>query len=122
MFTVKRKIGDTVYEVSADEKDERENFAHTLWLAQAPKKCGLCESTDVHLSVNKATSDKDGKTYTFVKMLCNNCNARAQLGEYQTGGFFWKGWEEYTPPAKRRKAAPPESDEQSEDPVDDIPF
>lgn len=54
-------------------------------------KCGLCKSENIHLSSNKA------KGFTFVKMLCSDCNARSQLGTYKEGGYFWKEWEKYEP-------------------------
>jgi len=66
----------------------------------------VCESEDVILSGNKA------KGYTFVKVVCNKCDARAQLGEYKEGGFYWKEWEKYIPKGGGRDESIPVIDDE----------
>ncbi|MHA1225108.1 MAG: hypothetical protein ACTSPV_00030 [Candidatus Hodarchaeales archaeon] len=78
-----------------EEKNELDAMSMAGFLSSMPSKCKLCGSDNVHLTSNKATTDEG--TYTFVKVICEDCNARSQLGQYKTGGFFWKQWEKYTP-------------------------
>jgi len=92
---ISRKIGDAVYKFTIDEKDELQALEMAGFVASMPKKCKLCGSDDIHLTNNKA------KGFTFIKMICNKCNGRSQLGQYKEGGFFWKGWEKYQPPQKQ---------------------
>ena len=61
-------------------------------LASMPDKCSLCDG-EVTLASNKSTSEKG--TFTFVYMRCKGCGAKAQLGQYKGGGFFWKKFEKY---------------------------
>lgn len=99
---VRKKIGDSVFSFEVDEKDEIESLFKAGVLASAPTKCGICKSENISLSGNKAQG------YTFVKVLCRDCNARSQLGQYKDGGFFWKRWEKYTPSAKEEEVPPEE--------------
>ena len=70
-------------------------LAEAALFSQMPDKCGLCKSEGIHLSSNKA------KGYTFVKMICSDCNGRSQLGQYKDGsGYYWKEWEKYEPKEK----------------------
>ena len=88
---IKKKIGDVMIEASADDKDPRESLVNLAMISGAPTVCGKCGKDNVTLDVNKNTSDKG--TFTFVKVVCNDCEARAQLGEYKAGGYYWKEWE-----------------------------
>ena len=92
--SVKKSIGGSDFIFEAEEEKDIEAIAKVASLSNAPIKCGLCQSENVHLSSNKAQG------YTFVKVLCEDCNGRSQLGQYKEGGFFWKEWEKYEPPVK----------------------
>lgn len=94
--SVKKVIGGAEFIFEADEKDELETLSKVITMGNAPTSCGICESEDVHFSSNKSTSEKG--TFVFVKVICKKCGARSNLGQYKTGGYFWKGWEKYSPP------------------------
>jgi len=88
---ITKLLGTTSIQFEVDEPKQKDALFSAGVLASTPIKCGKCESEDVILSGNKA------KGYTFVKVICNKCDARAQLGEYKEGGFYWKEWEKYIP-------------------------
>ena len=88
-------INDINYTFDINEEKGLEALANAALFASMPDRCGLCGSEKVHLSSNKAEG------FTFVKMLCEECGARANLGQYKDGGFFWKGWEKYMPKEKK---------------------
>ncbi len=83
------------YDFEVDEEQELEALSKAGFLASMPTKCTECGDNDVHLASNKSSSEKG--TFTFVYMQCNKCGAKAQLGQYKTGGMFWKKWEVYDP-------------------------
>lgn len=86
-----------VYEFDIDEEQDLEALAKAGFLASMPTKCTECGENDVHLASNKSSSEKG--TFTFVYMQCK-CGAKAQLGQYKTGGMFWKKFEVYNPDGK----------------------
>ena len=91
---VKFKLGGVVYELTFDEKDEIETLHKAITLANPPRICDVCNATDVYFTSNK---DKEGNTYVNVKC---KCGARAKLGRYKVGGFFWHRFEVYQPVKK----------------------
>jgi len=92
---IKKTVGGTEYAFEIEGQKGLDVLANAGFLASMPGKCGVCKSENVHLASNKA------KGFTFVKVICGDCNARAQMGQYKDGGYFWKGWEKYTPPIQR---------------------
>jgi hypothetical protein len=82
------------FEVSADK--EIDALSQAAVYASMPEKCSICDSPKVHLSTNKAEG------FTFVKMICEDCNSRANLGQYKEGGVFWKSFEKYIPKVKEK--------------------
>lgn len=87
---INKTIGNTAIQFEIEKVKEIEALALAGFLASAPNKCS-CGSENVCLESNKA------KGYTFIKVICRECDARAQLGQYKDGGFFWKKWEKYNP-------------------------
>jgi len=85
---ITKLLGTTSITFEIDEPKPKDALFSAGVLASMPTKC-KCGSEDVILSGNKA------KGYTFVKVICNKCDARAQLGEYKDGGFYWKDWVTY---------------------------
>jgi len=94
-INIQKKIGQENYSFEFDSPDFRKGLALAGMLAQTPTKCGICDSKNVGLSANK------NKGITFVKVICKECNARANFGEYKDGGFFWHSWEKYEAPSKK---------------------
>lgn len=98
---MKIKITKTINEITYDFEVEAEKEIDALFQASVyasmPDTCSVCNSPKVHLSGNKAEG------FTFVKMLCEACNARAALGQYRDGGVFWKSFEKYEPKSQENK-------------------
>lgn len=92
---INKLLGQDTYIFNIDKEKELDALADAGFLASMPSKCDCCQSIDVNLASNKATSEKG--TFTFVYVRCNKCGAKAQLGQYKTGGFFWKKFEQYHP-------------------------
>ncbi len=65
-----------------------------------PRVCDVCKGTSVYPTTNR---DKEGNIYVNIKC---TCGARAKLGQYKTGGFFWHRFEAYVPPNAQSQAAP----------------
>lgn len=91
---ITRIINGITYHFEIEAEKEVDALFQASNYSSMPTKCRLCGSENVHLSGNKAEG------YTFVKMLCDECDARAQVGQYKEGGIFWKSWEKYEPKPK----------------------
>ena len=123
---ISKRISDIEYRFHINEADEIEALSKAGFLASMPSECKNCGSDRVHLSGNKA------KGYTFVKVICDKCDARSQLGQYKDGGFFWKAWELYRSPkdggqkasesVKMKSGAPQTAQGEDIDPEYDVPF
>lgn len=96
---VKKQLKGIEYTFEIEEEKAVDALALAGTFSSMPSQCKMCQSEDVHLSANKA------KGFTFVKVICEKCNARSQLGQYKEGGFFWKSWENYNPPEKKDETA-----------------
>jgi len=101
------KVGSVVYQLELEEKDEMETLNKMITLANPPRKCDECGETADRLVSNK---DKEGNTYVSVK--CDNCEAKAKLGQYKTGGFFWHRFEKYVKPTTPKLTDKEEEDDE----------
>ena len=81
---IKKQVGKSLLQFEVDEPKGRDALFNAGFLASTPDECSLCHSKDVCLEGNKA------KGYTFVKVACKKCGAKADMGEYKDGGFYWK--------------------------------
>ena len=103
---VKKAVGKVQFEFEV----EAEKGFDALFNASTPDVCGLCKSTDVVLTGNRA------KEYKFVKVRCTSCTATSTLSEYKAGGYFWKEFEKYaqrsngTGANQSQEEAPPPGD------------
>lgn len=97
---ISKKIGDVEYSFQVEEERGKNLLANASFFGDIPSKCGVCGSENVHLNMNKAKAKDGSGEYTYLKVICKDCNARSQLGEYKSGGYFWKNWEEYKIPSK----------------------
>ncbi len=76
-----------------EERDEMETLHRAIVLAHPPRRCNVCGNTQgIYLTSNK---DKEGNVYVNAK--CPKCGAKAKLGQYKAGGFFWHRFEQYKP-------------------------
>ena len=84
---IKITLGKT--EFILDENKEMEGLHKGIVLGNPPRVCDICKGTTLKLDSNK---DKDGNVY--VNVVCS-CGAKAKLGQYKAGGYFWKTFEVY---------------------------
>jgi len=94
---VARKIGDVLYTFDVSEKTDMASLHTAIVLANPPLFCnaenekGKCGNTEnFRLDSNK---DKDGNIY--VNCICKKCGAKAKLGQYKSGGYFWHKYEHF---------------------------
>lgn len=89
---IKRKIGDSELEFSIDEKEDISALVKASSITSIPNRCSLCLSDQIHLSSNRT---KEG--FIFIKIICDKCFAQSNMGQYKTGGIFWKKFDKYVP-------------------------
>jgi len=92
ILKVKKQIGNDVLEVEIDERDEKEALARAVFFLE-PDYCHVCKGRAVKWGAHKSKDDK-GQTFTYIDRTCLGCFARSTAGSYQTGGLFWKKFEE----------------------------
>jgi len=71
-------------ELKIEETDEMLTLHKAIVLSSPPVKCSLCNESDIKIESNK---DKEGNIY--INAVCLACFAKAKLGQYKTGGYFW---------------------------------
>lgn len=82
---VRFKVGRADYTIAVEESKEMETLLTMAVLGNPPHYCNLCENKEVFkLDGNK---DKEGNIY--INVFCKKCQAKAKLGQYKTGGYFW---------------------------------
>lgn len=89
---ITKTIGKSTLTFQVEGEKDVDTLAKASFYTEMPDKCGLCGKDDVELSSNKA------KGFVFVKVKCNSCNGRSNLGQFKDGsGCFWKDFEKYEP-------------------------
>lgn len=93
------KVGAVAYQYEIEEKDDMDAMHKSIVLGNVPQYCHECKNdTDFRMDSNK---DKEGNTY--INVICRACGAKAKLGRYKTGGYFWHKFEKYVPKADESK-------------------
>ena len=92
-----KKIGNETFQFIVDQKDAFDALTEISQLSSMPDYCPLCKGNFVQLEMNKSKSERG--EFTFVYVRCKTCGAKAQVGQYKSGGIFWKKFEEYKPQA-----------------------
>lgn len=88
---VKFRLNDVEYTFQVEERQPIETLHVAIVLGNAPTYCNECKNVEnFSLDSNK---DKDGNTY--VNCVCRKCWAKAKLGQYKAGGFFWHKFVKY---------------------------
>lgn len=78
-----------------EDRDEMDTLHKAIILTNPRKVCNVCKAAEgFYLTTNK---DKEGNIYVNVKC---KCGARSKLGQYKTGGYFWREFEVYQPKAQ----------------------
>jgi len=91
--SVETKLGSVVYRFEIDGKPDMETLHQIAVLGNPPTFCDQCgadKAEDFKLTSNK---DKDANTYVNVE--CKKCGAKAKLGLYRSGGYFWHEFKKY---------------------------
>ncbi len=100
-ITITKTIGKSVIMFEIDGDKTKDALYHASNFTTIPEVCGLCKSQNLVLDGNKAISKKDGKSYTYVKIKCLDCNGRSTMGENMDGvNVFWKEFEKYEKPTE----------------------
>jgi len=92
IIKLNRKVGAATAQIEIEEKDNKDALALMCFFSE-PDYCFLCKGTNLKWESNKAQTDQG--TFTYIKRRCLNpaCKATSTMGEYKTGGFFWKPFE-----------------------------
>lgn len=88
---VNKKIGDCTFLFEVAEKDDMSTLHVAAVLSSAPDYCQECKND----SFFKLDSNKDKEGNIYVNVVCRKCGAKAKLGRYKTGGYFWHKFEKY---------------------------
>jgi len=88
---VTTKVGETAYQFNIEEQKDLEALHKAAVFGNPPRYCNICENAQwFSLDSNK---DKEGNTY--VNIVCKKCHAKAKLGQYKVGGYFWHKFKEW---------------------------
>jgi len=91
---VKTTIGKVEYTFELEEQSELDTLHKAAALANPPDFCDECENSPEQDGF-KLVSNKDKENNIYVNVLCNRCCAKAKLGLYKSGGYFWKKFEDW---------------------------
>lgn len=90
---VDTQVGMTKYTFEFEEAKELEALNKAIVLGNPPKYCNCCGNNQYFtLDTNK---DKEGNIYINMKCLGKDCYAKAKLGVYKSGGYFWHKFQKY---------------------------
>lgn len=94
-------IGNSSYEFNFDENKEMEAFHKAIVLSNPPEYCNICKNTENF----KFDSNKDKEGNIYINFCCQNikCFAKAKLGQYKAGGYFWHKFEQWKKPDSYHK-------------------
>ena len=90
---VQVSLGKTVVYFEFDEKNDMEALHRVGVFGYPPTYCNCCQSSGAEFFAISSNKDKEGNIY--VSILCKKCGAKAKLGQYKSGGFFWHKFEVY---------------------------
>jgi hypothetical protein len=86
------QIGGTKYIFHIDEQKEMEALHKAAVFGNPPRYCQECQNSE-HFSLD-SNKDKEGNTY--VNIVCRQCWAKAKLGSYKVGGYFWHKFRQWS--------------------------
>ena len=95
------QIGKNIYTFEAEEQKEMESIHKVVVLSNPRRKCNLCDNKEWY----KLISNKDKEGHCYVNILCK-CGAKSKLGQYMSGGYFWREFEMYTKKPKQTTSDP----------------
>ncbi len=89
------KVGGALYQFEADEKEDLLAILKVVGIVNIRQECNICNKgtpEDFQFYAYKKSSDKG--EFIFVKVRCT-CGAVSSLGQYKSGGYYWKDFEEF---------------------------
>jgi len=112
---VKTTLGIVSYEMEFDEKTEMETLHRAAVLGNPPNYCTECKNDKFF----RLDSNKDKEANIYINVACKKCGAKAKLGQYKAGGYFWHRFEKYVKPGETKQEV-----KEPEDNIggDDLPF
>ena len=81
-------LGSITLEI--EEQNEMETLHKAIVLANPIQVCNVCNKAEGKYF----TSNKDKEGNIYVNWKCE-CGARSKLGQYKTGGYFWREFERW---------------------------
>ncbi len=94
IINTKFVLGGVEYALEVNEPKEIDTLHKAIVLSNPPTTCDACGAKNgVILGTNR---DSEGG-FTFIYAQCT-CGAKANLGQYKSGGYFWKHFEKYVKP------------------------
>jgi len=97
--TVQTKLGNANYTFEVEEKNDVDALHKAAVLGNPPLSCTECGNEAPEKFKFQSNKDTEGNTY--INLECDACTAKAKLGLYKSGGFFWHNkFEKYVPKAK----------------------
>lgn len=93
LINVQTKLGNAVYNFTIEEKSDIEALHKAAVLGNPPLFCDEC-GNDKGEKFN-LQSNKDAEGNTYVNVECKECGAKAKLGLYKSGGFFFHRYARY---------------------------
>ena len=119
---VSTKIGEVVYKYCIDENTDLESLHKAILMGNPPKYCNECKNTDKF----RMDSNKDKESHIYVHIVCTACGAKAKLGLYKSGGYFWHKFVKYIKDTEAKDPAEAAADKIvppiTESTNDDLPF
>jgi hypothetical protein len=104
-------------QLEIDERSEMETLHKAIVLSNPPTICNVCGKRAMGYDSNK---DKEGNIYVNIRC---SCGAKAKLGQYKAGGYFWREFEKYERKNNgQNKEADFEEELQSQDEDPNLPF
>jgi len=91
--SVKTVLGKVEYTFEIDEKTELETLHKISILGNPPTLCDECGNDKPEKF--RLTSNKDAEANCYVNVECADCTAKAKLGLYKSGGYFWHKFVKY---------------------------
>ena len=91
---INKKVGDTEFKFIVEGRNAFEALQEAAQVSSIPDYCPFCKGDEaLQLEMSKAKSEKGEFTFVYIK--CKSCLAKAQIGQFKSGGVFWKRFEKY---------------------------
>lgn len=87
-------MGGVNYSMEIEERNELETLHKAIVLSNLPRYCNECKNKEYF----KLDTNKDTEANIYINVVCNQCFAKAKLGQYKSGGYFWHKFVKYVKP------------------------